>query len=127
MIIRVNGQLVDFEAPIYATDDQRAQIKDFFHHHFPNMDFREIKEPEREYDERIAKDFHKWTAQDFLELFSSKTNEEIASGLGSNTSMGVQVKRGAFVMQFLKWKKQHAKAIPITEILIQQFLDEVGR
>lgn len=88
--------------------------------------FKDVEEPVREYDEKEAGEQHKWKAKDYHLLFTSKSNLEIAEIIGLKTAMGVQIKRGSFVMPFLKWKKQNHENTPVSEALIQQFLDEVN-
>lgn len=124
MKVFIKGNLVDLEAPIYATEQQRDKIIKFFKSTFPDIRLKEVTEPDRVFEEREAGYQHKWVAKDYLKLFSSEPNESIADEFGLDTGMGPQVKRGTFIMPFLKWKRQKGN-LPLTEKTIQQFLDEV--
>lgn len=126
MKVLIKNNLVDLEAPVCVTEEQEEKIVSFFKKNFPDVSSREVSEPEREYGEREQKQMHKWTAKDYLMLFSDDSNEEISSKIGLGTEMGSRMKRGEFVMKFLKWKKQKKEGSLISEKLIQEFLDEVS-
>jgi len=126
MRVFIKENLVDFEAPVYAVPNQRDKIISFLKKNFPEMVIKEVVEPDREYGDRSGtKPPHKWEAKDYLMLFSSMTNQDIADELGLETEMGSHVKRGEFVMRFLKWKQQKGEKLLINEKLIKQFLEEV--
>tara|TARA_Y100000310_G_scaffold328134_1_gene395730 strand:+ start:96 stop:479 length:384 start_codon:yes stop_codon:yes gene_type:complete len=125
MKILIKDDLVDLEAPIYASEEQKNKIIAFFKDKFPNLSTKDVVEPDREFGEKDIKLQHKWEAKDYLNLFSTKSNEELGDELGLGTGMGPQVKRGTFIMAFLKWKNKKGENLPITEELIKEFLEEV--
>lgn len=125
MKILIKDNLVDFEAPIYACEEYRKKVMGFFKENFSDMGFKEVSEPKRTYKDKVTKKQHKWTAKDYLKLFSTESNEEIAEEIGLQTAMGPQVKRGTFIMNFLKWKKEKGIKLPLTQELIQKYLEEV--
>jgi len=123
MKVLLKGGLVDFEAPVRLRDDQRDRILKFFHDHFEAVVTKDVEEPERDIVGKEGKDQHKWTARDYLMLFSARSNEEIASKLKLETSMGPHIKRGTFVMTFLKWKREKHGNATVSEKIIQEYLD----
>lgn len=124
MKILIKENLVDFEAPVYASEEQREKIVSFFKKNFEDVVTKDVAEPERQYSEKTPKKQHKWVAKDYLKLFSSKTNEELGDEFNLESGMGPQVKRGIFIMNFLEWRKKKGKKEPISEELIKEFLEE---
>ena len=125
MIICIKEGFVDLKAPIYISEDKKNNIINFFKENFDDINLKDINEPDRTYGEKKITHQHKWVAADYLKLFSSDSNEDLASDFGLDTAMGPQVKRGTFIMNFLKWKKNKGD-IPISKELIQEFLEEVN-
>jgi hypothetical protein len=52
MRLFIKGNLVDFEAPVYAVPDQKDKIVAFLIRNFPNIVVKEVEEPSREYGDR---------------------------------------------------------------------------
>ena len=127
MKILIKNNLIDFEAPIYATEEQCKKIIDYFKENYKEIVLKEVEEPPREYSKKESTEQHKWVASDYLKLFSDKSNEEIAFDLKMKTGMGVQIKRGTFVMSFLKWKEKKKRGSPVTLNLIQEYMSEESK
>ncbi len=99
MIVTINNYLVDFEAPIWMSENQRVKFIAFFKNLFSETKVINIKEPEKKvrYSERRIKH---WSPKEYSLLFTPKTNEELAEELG-RSEMSVNMQRAEFLPEFI--------------------------
>mgnify|MGYP000287456680 CR=1 FL=1 len=117
--------LVDFEAPIVMTEEQKEKFIKFCKENFQNVEVVEgvrEKVPNRN---RVNVERKKWTIDEYLQLFSSDSNEELAKKL-KRSLLSVQMMRSSFVPEVLAWAKEKGRSFPPTKEMIEEFLKERG-
>jgi len=112
---------VDLEAPIYMTQAQFEIFKKFFEENF-HVDYIEKIEATRKSGTRNG-DFKEWTLEDYLALLEPIDNLRLAAKM-DRTEMGIRMKRGQFVFDFLAWMKTKGYSLPVDKATIREFFGE---
>lgn len=124
-VLRDGNGKVDLDAPVDATDEQKNKFIEFFRENFDEVEVEEVKEPDMEGGGGESNQ-KSWTVEDRKVLLQTNSNEEAAEKL-DRSKMSVQMKRGSFQPEFLRWAKEQNYAKPIenlTEDMIEDFLEE---
>lgn len=113
---------IDLEAPINITEDQFDLFAKFFEDNFPNMDFIEKREATKK--TGTSEGEHKdWTLEDYLMLLEPSDNSSLAAKM-DRTEMGIRMKRGQFVFDFLAWMKRKGYSLPVNKAIVKEFFGE---
>ena len=109
-IIYYDSGLVDLEAPIAMTKDQREKFIEFFEKTLENISIRRVEEPRKKMGSREST-MRSWTIEERAQLLSPASNEELASSL-KRTKMAIVMQRGGFVPNFVSWCKKNKHELP---------------
>ena len=102
--------VVDLEAPILMTEEQRKKFIDFFEENVSDVSVKEVEEPIKNMGEREYS-WKSWSIGEYTQLLGPATNEELSNTM-SRSIMSVQMQRGAFVPNFISWCKKNRHDIP---------------
>jgi len=123
MNILINSEDVDFEYPVYMSDEQREKFIAFMQSLFPEIKVVETPEPERPGPKHNKS--KKWSLDEYREVLLNPGNvEELVSKLGrSKEGIGMQII--AIVPKFNSWcrKKGYSKK---TNETVEEFIKEIG-
>lgn len=115
---------VDLEAPINMTQDQFDIFTKFFENYFHNVEYAEKIEATKK--AGTGEGEHKdWTLEDYLTLLEPIDNLSLATKM-DRTEMGIRMKRGQFVFDFLAWMKKKGYSLPVNKAIIKEFFGEQG-
>lgn len=118
-------EYVDFEAPIWMSDKQIEKFISFFKKMFPFVTIQhDVMEKSKEIGERES-EIKKWTVNDYYSLLTINDNGSLAQKTG-RTEMGIKMKRGHFVPEFMVWAKSKGYKFPIKKEMIKEFIKEQG-
>lgn len=113
---------VDLEAPINMAQYQFDVFTKFFEDNFDNVDY--IDKIEATKKAGTGEGDHKdWTLEDYLALLEPIDNLSLATKM-DRTEMGVRMKRGQFVFDFLAWMKKKGYSLPVNKAIIKEFFGE---
>jgi hypothetical protein len=122
MRILTKENYVDFEAPIYMTEDQRKKFLAFMKEEFIYVEIGEVEEKSKEMGERTITN-KDWTPYEFSLLLSPETNEEL-SAKTDRSMMSIKMMRGHFVPEFMVWARKKGYSLPVKLEVIEKFLQE---
>jgi len=115
---------IDFEAPVYMSDQQRKRFIKFMRKLVPDIKVEHIQEIDMPGPGGgSGKD---WTKQELALLLTTDDNETLAKKL-ERSDMSITLKRGELQPEFFKWAKKEGHVIPVDkrerERLIKKFLE----
>jgi hypothetical protein len=112
---------VDLEAPINMTQAQFDIFAQFLEDNF-HVDY--IDKVEATKKAGTGEGDHKdWTLDDYLALLEPIDNLSLAAKM-DRTEMGIRMKRGQFVFDFLAWMKKKGYSLPVNRAIIMEFFGE---
>ena len=115
--------LVDFAAPIFASEQQREKIIEFFKTNFPECKILfDVKEKDRFVNIKPRTIKH-WEAEELYLLMQPISSEEICEKTQRNI-MSVNMKRSGFEPEFRAWLKKKGYQFPGTKENIQDYLND---
>jgi len=121
-ILIYESGLIDLEAPINMTQDQFDIFTKFFEDKFQNVEYIDKIEATRK--AGTSEGEHKdWTLEDYLALLEPIDNLSLAAKM-DRTEMGIRMKRGQFVFDFLAWMKKKGYSLPVNKAIIKEFFGE---
>jgi hypothetical protein len=124
MKLIVKNQSIDFEAPVYMSEDQRDKFIDFIKKTFENVEVREVQEESRPGPHGGTP--RKWTAEDIAVLLEGSSIKKKAEKL-DRSEMSVIMRTGSIVPEITKWmKKKGCVEYPPAKEIIEEFMKEVG-
>ena len=118
MKIISNDGKIDFEAPIYMTDEQRLRFIKRIKQIFENVKILQVREQVKEMGE-LERHPKKWKIKDLVLAASALSNEEVAKRTGREI-FSVQMKRGSWLMELQTWARKRGLS-EITEDDIKEF------
>jgi len=123
MRILTKDNYVDFEVPIYMSENQRKMFVEGMKKIFPDrIEIQSIVEGKKKMG-KIKRHFKKFSEEDQILLANpSLSNDELAKKMGKS-GFAIQMKRGPFLMELQEWAKKKGKT-KITEKDIQEFLED---
>jgi hypothetical protein len=96
---------VDFDAPVYFTDDQREKFLAYMRTLAPSQaEVRNVAEPEKTYKRDAQGNLGRWKPEELVLVVSGHTKEEIMAKTG-RTDMAVQAHLGWFPQEFFHWAR----------------------
>lgn len=114
---------IDFEAPVYMSEQQRERFIKFMQKLVPGIKVAYVQEKERKPPRGEPKP---WTKHELGLLLRTDDNETLMKKLG-RSSMSIRLQRGELQPEFFKWAKKEGHVIPIDnrerEPLIKKFLE----
>lgn len=113
---------VDFEAPIWMTDEQREEFIQFFKKTVRDVEVKDVEEAKGVFGSEDA-EYREWTVDDYYELLSSDPNAVVARKL-RRTEMSIVMKRGEFVPEFYVWLKAKGYTLPASKKMVGEYLKE---
>jgi hypothetical protein len=123
MRIVYKNKYVDFEAPIFMSEEQRKKFITFMTKLFPNkVVVTDTAEKKKLVGNREAVSKN-WTAEDLFLLLGSEDNQYISDTLG-RSKMSIIMKRGTFVPDFMVWAKKKGYAVTQNKKMLKEFLNE---
>ena len=123
MRILTKNQFVDFEAPIYMSENQREKFLERMTKLFGDrMGVDNIVENKKEMG-RVKRHFKKFTEEDSIILANPDLSNEELAGKTGKTQFAIQMKRGPFLMELQEWALKKGKS-KITEKDIEEFLHD---
>jgi len=115
---------VDFDSPVTMNEAQRKKFIDFLKNMFKVVKIEEIDTFRTE---RIGDKFfmREWTSEEYATLLELENTNKVAEMLGRSW-MSVDIKRGAFIPDFLAWTSQKGKDPLKDDVkeLIKEFMKE---
>ncbi len=115
---------VDFDSPVAMNETQRKKFIDFLKNMFKVVKIEEIDNFRTE---RIGDKFfmREWTSEEYATLLELEDTNKVAEMLGRSW-MSVDIKRGAFIPDFLAWTSQKGKDPLKDDVkeLIKEFMKE---
>jgi hypothetical protein len=125
MKLTINGDTLDFEAPVHMTEDQLKQFLIFLKKEFHD---NVIEEPTAEKTKKVQprgeSTNRDWTVPEFAALLDpNASNSELAIRL-KRSVMSVLMMRGHFVPEFIVWAKKKGYSSNPNENKINEFITE---
>jgi len=115
---------VDFDAPIKVNDKQKNNIIKFLKEMFKVVI---VENTDSFRNDRIGDKFfmREWTTREYAVLLEIEDTNKVAEMLGRSW-MSVNIKRGAFIPEFLTWTQNKGKDVlkDDTKKLIEEFMKE---
>src|SRR3989338_11150535 len=111
--ILVSGDYMDFEAPIYMTEERLEKFISFMTNMFGKIKKIEVEEVTKEKGETSSKK-RIWKINDYVTLLSTMDNDLIAEKL-KRSPISVQMMRGWFVSSFMSWAKKKGYLIDLNK------------
>ena len=96
---------MDFEAPLFMTDNQRKKFLEGMKKIFGNIITHNVRELDKEMGE-IERHPQKWTPEELVYLLSDKSHEEIGRILHRDY-FSIKSKRGVWLAPFYTWATKH--------------------
>jgi len=125
MRILTKDKYVDFEVPIYMSENQRKKFVNGMIKIFGDrIKVTNIIENKKEMGE-VERHFKKFTEEDQIILANPNLNNEKKKKKMGKTHFAIQMKRGQFLMELQEWAIKKGKS-KINEKDIQEFLNEKG-
>jgi len=100
-----NNGLVDFETPIFMTDEQFQTFSEGMNNVFGNITIHKIEELEKTMGD-IERHPKEWKPEELVHLLSDKSHEEVAKTLGREY-FSVKSKRGVWILPFKNWAEKN--------------------
>jgi len=126
MIIKYNSDgRIDFEAPIYMTEEQREKFIQGMKKIFGiRIKIENIIENKKEIKKRKGEGKRKYDIKQLSHFAKEINNKDIANIIGK-TEFAVQMKRGVYLKEYMEWarKKRLSKLDEESE---EAFFKEVG-
>ncbi len=123
--IQVNGDLLDFESPIYMDEQKQKEfvmgMKSIFGERILVTKIIENKKVLSD----IVRHPKKFDLNGMVLLANSKLEQEQIASKLKKTPFAIQMKRGPFLMQLMKWAKKK-KLSKLNEEDVKEFLKEIG-
>jgi len=111
MIILINkDDLLDFEAPVFMTDEQLEKFTKGLKKIFDDVIIHKIQELDREPSEDIHRHPKFWVPEELIHLLSDKSHEEVANFL-KREPFSVKSKRGIWILPFKTWSEKNGYII----------------
>jgi len=128
MEILIGDKYVDFEAPIFMTDEQREKFVDGIKKIFGDVQIKNVEEQIVEMLKPSGTIIDWKNPKNLFPLTMGNLNEEeIADKLGIDRKhiFAIQLKRASFISEIYDWATKKG-ITQITEKDIEEFLKEVG-
>jgi len=106
MKILFKGDYIDFEAPIQMTENQRKKFISFMQTEFGKITEQEVQEKVKEISPRGESVIKHWTDEDLSQLMDGTLSNTDLSIKLERSEMGILMKRGSFVTEFVAWAKR---------------------
>jgi len=123
--IFVNGNHIDFEAPVYMNETKQEKfifgLKKIFGERINREDIIENK---KVIGDKEVKSKH-FIVKDLLLLANPSLNQEQVASKLNKTSFAIQMKRGPLLMELMTWAKKK-KLSRLNEKDVKEFLREIG-
>lgn len=115
---------IDFEAPVYMSDQQRKKFIKFMRKLVPSIKVVYVQEKERK--GPGGGQIKPWTKHEFGLLLKTDDNEMLEKKLG-RSMMSIRLQRGQLQPEFFRWAEREGYVIPMDnrkrEPLIKKFLE----
>jgi hypothetical protein len=121
-ILYKEGKL-DLWAPIFASEEQREKIIDYFKTNFQNVEIMNIKEDGKTFSERSRSEMKKWTKEEFVDLLRIGNLDELKEITG-RSDMSIKMKLGELMPEFLSWARENGYDSYIDEKKIKEFIEQ---
>lgn len=123
MKILTKNEYVDFEVPVYMTEEQRKRFIQFIKKVFGEAcHFEEVEEKTKEMGRRQS-NMKKWSSEDILLLFTGKDEKTLAEET-NRSEMSIRMARGSLVPEILSWAKKKNKPLPLDIQSVKEFLED---
>jgi hypothetical protein len=128
--VYTNGNLVDFEAPIYMDDEYFKKFCDFLGQLTKeDIEIIQVKEKER-YNNPTKEEKHakKWKAEELLLLLDTANSSEKLVQELKRTETSIKMQRAQFVPGFISWlDKKGFTSDKTNKDLIKKFLEDSNK